>query len=253
MTPITMNDLAALAIVLVAVVALMVNLLTQRRRSDLGLKIMPASSAISAFQHEAAEKGTRLTFGLGDGFSSHAVSASGFLGLSVWRDSAARAVFNDQLSQAVSGSGTLTTISQMVLRGVYQGAVAVELFRPEQVLLGGVTDAASVAGLLPEVNHPANSAVVLIGNFAPLAGLATNLAGRKQLPIIAMADTLTAQATFFVTTPFNSLGEDYYGAEVSLSRQTNAFAQLRAQDWLRIAAILALLVGALLKLTGVMP
>jgi hypothetical protein len=214
---------------------------------------MPVSSAISAFQHEAAENGKRLTFGLGDGFSGRSISISGLLGLSVWRDSAAKAVFNDQPSQTVNGSGSLTAISQMVLRGVYQDAVAVELFKPEQILLGGVTDAANVAGLIPEVNHSSNTAVVLIGNFPPLSGLAVNLAVRKQVPIIAMADTLTAQATFFLFTPLSILGEDYYGAEVNLYKQTNSVAQLRVQDWLRVLAIVALLIGAMFKLTGAIP
>jgi hypothetical protein len=253
LTPLTLSDLVALVIVVLAVLALLVNLVIQRKRTSSGFKIVPAITAIPAFQHEAAEKGKRLTFGLGDGFSNRSVSLSSLVGLSVWHDTSARAVFNDQPTQAVSGNGALTMISQMVLRGVYQDAVAVELFRPEQVLLGGVSEAASVAGLLPEVNRADNSAVVMIGSFTPLAGLAVNLAASKHLPTVAMADTLSAQATFFITTPLATLGEDFYGAELSLSRQPGASAQLRAQDWLRAAAIIALLIGALLKLTGVVP
>ncbi|MGB4596110.1 MAG: DUF6754 domain-containing protein [Anaerolineaceae bacterium] len=253
MTSLPLSDLIALVIVFLAAMALLVNLILQRKQNDPELKSVPAVTAISAFQHEAAENGKRLTFGLGDGFSTRSVSLNSLVSLSAWRDTAARAVFNDQPSQSVSGDGALTMISQMVQRGVYQDAVAVELFKPEQILLGGVTDAANVAGLLPEVTHSANSAVVLIGSFTPLAGLAVNLAGRKQLPIVAVSDTLTAQATFFVTTSLSSLGEDYYASEVSRPRQSNASVQWRAQDWLRIAAIVALLMGALFKLTGVMP
>jgi hypothetical protein len=252
LTPLTLSDLVAFVIVVLAALALLVNLVFQRKRTNFGLKNVPAVTAISAFQHEAAEKGKRLTFGFGDGFSNRSVSLNSLVGLSVWRYTAARAVFNDQPTQAVSGTGALTMISQMVLCGVYQDAVAVELFRPEHVLLGGVSEAASVAGLLPEINQDANSAVAMLGSFTPLSGLAANLATRKHLPIVAMVDTLNAQATFFVTTPLATLGEDFYGAEVSLSRQPGASAQLRTQDWLRVAAIIALLIGALLKLTGVM-
>lgn len=252
MGPSTLSDLIAFVIVVLAALALLFNLVIQRKRTNLGLKNVPAVNAISAFQHEAAEKGKRLTFGLGEGFTNRSVSPNSLVGLSVWRDTAARAVFNDQPTQAVNGAGALTMISQMVLRGVYQDAVAVELFRPEQVLLGGVSEAASVAGLLPEINQSTNSAIAMLGSFTPLAGLAANLATRKHLPIVAMADTLNAQATFFVTTPLATLGEDFYGAEVSFSKPLGASAQLRAQDWLRLAAIMALLIGALLKLTGVM-
>ena len=253
MTPLTINDVIALIIVALAGLSLVANLLINRKHSNLEPKNSPTVTALLAFQHEAAEKGKRLTFGLGEGFSERSHSIGNTLGLSVWRDAATRAVFNDLPSQAVSGNGALAIIGQMVLRGVYKDALAIELFKPEYVLLAGVSSAVNLAGLLPEVNQESNQAVALIGSFAPLAGLAANLSARKQLPMIGMADTLPAQATFFATTPLAALGEDYFGAELSQSKTAQASAQLHAQDWLRVAAIVALLIGALLKLTGVLP
>lgn len=253
MTPLTTNDVVALIAVALAGVCLLANVLLNRKRRNLEFKKSPTVTALLAFQHEAAEQGKRLTFGLGEGFSDRAVSIGNWLGMSVWQDAARRAVFNDHPSQAVSGSGPLVMISQMVLRGVYQDAVALELFKPEQVLLGGVSSAANMAGLLPEINQETNQAVALIGSFGPMAGLAANLSARKQLPMIGIADTLPTQATFFASTPLTTLGEDYFGAELSRSNTANASAQLQAQDWLRVAAVLALLIGALLKLTGAIP
>lgn len=253
MSPLNLNDLIAFSITVVAALVLLFSLLTRRKRKSTTKNNLPLTSILSAFQHESAETGKKLVFILGDGISDRSASISSALGLSVWQDSAKKSVFNDEQGRAVIGSGSLSAISQMILRGVYQDAVAIELFKSDQTILGGLTDAASVTGALPEVNSLTNAAVALIGNFSPLAGLVVEMAGSKRLPAVAAADTLNAQATFFVTTPLALLGENYYGAEFSLNRETEGSVQLRAQDWLRIVFIIALLAGALMKLTGVLP
>ncbi len=47
------------------------------------------------------------------------------------------------------------------------------------------------------------------------------------------------------------LGEDALNAGAALESDPGAAASVRAQDWLRVLAVLGLLAGAVLKLLGV--
>jgi len=49
------------------------------------------------------------------------------------------------------------------------------------------------------------------------------------------------------------MGEDIFNAEGKLDRRTSSLASLSAQDWLRIAISIGLLLGAILKMGGVLP
>lgn len=253
MIALSFNDIIAVAIAILTILALFVSWLVSRSKVRSEMRAIEAVSAVEAFQHEAAEKGKRLLFGLVDGLTPQAASVNALAGLGIWRETSARAVFNDQPAQAITGEGSLALLSQMVLRGVYQDAVAVELFKTEQAQLGGLSAAAGAAGLLPEVNQPSNAAVILIGNHSPIASLAANLAGRKNLPLAAISDTLTAQSAFLISAPLSTQGEDYYAAQTAFKLQSKAGLQLRALDILRALTVLALLIGAVLKLTGVIP
>lgn len=253
MIALSLNDITAVVIVALAILALFVGWLISRSKARSEMRAIEAVSAVEAFQHEAAEKGKRLLFGLGEGLTSQAASVNALAGLDMWREASARAVFNDQPTQAVLGEGSLALLSQMVLRGVYRDAVAVELFKTEQAQLGGLGAAAGVAGLLPEVNQTSNAAVILVGNHSPMALLAANLASRKSLPLAAISDTLTAQSVFLISALMSTQGEDYFAAQTVFKTGQKAGAQLRALDILRALTVLALLVGAVLKLTGVLP
>ena len=62
---------------------------------------------------------------------------------------------------------------------------------------------------------------------------------------------LSAQAVLLATNARLCLGEDALNAGAALESDPGAAASVRAQDWLRVLAVLGLLAGAILKLLGV--
>lgn len=243
-------DLLALAIVTLALLSLAAALLISRKHPYRNLRKTEAFLDAERMMHQAAEKGLRLTIGLGFGQAIGAPSPANLAGLPILRLMSARSVFNDQPAEALAGGGALACLAQQVVRGSYQNAFAMELFKPDFGLLAGATPYACLAGLLPEVNYRANAGVFLIGSHRPETLLGASLAEQKNLPLVAGSDDLSAQAVFLLGNARLCLGEDVLHAGAALETDASAAAALRAQDWLRVLAALGLLAGAVLKLLG---
>ncbi len=244
-------DLLAIAIVCLALLSLAIALLTSRKHPYSNLRKNEALLDAEKLMHEAAEKGLRLTIGLGVSQVSSAPTPANLAGLPVLRLMSRRSVFNDQPAQALAGDGALAALGQLIVRGKYQNALATELFKPDFGLLAGATPYAYLAGLLPEVNYRANAGVFLLGSQRPETILAASLAEQKDLPLVAGTDDLSAQAVLLATNARLCLGEDALNAGAALESDPGAAASVRAQDWLRVLAVLGLLAGAVLKLLGV--
>jgi len=244
-------DLLALGVVLLALLSLGLNLFIHRKQPYRHLKKNEALVDEEKLMHAAAEKGLRLTIGLGANPNNSAPAPANLAGLPVLRLMSRRSVFNDRPEQALAGDGSLAALSQLIVRGKYQNALATELFKPDFGLLAGATPYAYLAGLLPEVNFRANAGVFLIGSHRPESFLAANLADQKGIPLVAGSDELCTQAVLLATNAGLCLGEDALNAGASLETDASAAAAVRAQDWLRVLAALGLLAGVLLKLLGV--
>ncbi len=130
-------DLLALAIVSLALLSLAISLLTSRKHPYRNLRKNEALLDAEKLMHEAAEKGLRLTIGLGVSQVSSAPTPANLAGLPVLRLMSRRSVFNDQPAQALAGDGALAALGQLIVRGKYQNALATELFKPDFSLLAG--------------------------------------------------------------------------------------------------------------------
>ena len=247
MLVLTYADVLAAALVVIALVVLVIAYFSARKAPYANLRRTEAYQVAEALMHEAAEKGQRNVLALGGSTSGEPGTLSGLAGMPAWRALARRSVFNDYRATANAGDGNLALLAQMVARGEYEDALAPELFLPEHALLVGTSPSAYLAGLLPEVNQPGNSGLMMSGTFA------LDLANRKGLQSMAATDSLSAQAAFFASGAPLALGEDYYAPGAVLQTHPGAAAQLRAQDVLRVLLILGMVVGAALKMAGVLP
>lgn len=253
MAPLSLNDQVALAVVLIALLVLLLSLALQSRQPSRRLRKVAAVEDVETLMHESAEKGQRLVIGLGPNLLDRNPSVAGLIGLPFLRVISKRSVFNDQPSQSLSGDGALACLSQMIVRGVYQDTLATEFFKADYGLMIGVTPYAYLAGLLPEVNYHTNAGVIISGQFRPEIILALDLAERKNLPMIAMSDSLSAQAVLFASSAQVCLGEDCFSTNQINKKSPVGAASLVSQDVLRILIALGLLAGAVLKLVGVLP
>ena len=248
MPALSLNDLVAIGLCVLALLALGMNLLVHRKHPYIGLRKTSAVRSSEILSQAAAEQGKRLTIGLG---LDVADSVTAMASLPMLAALIRRSIFTDQPVRATSGGGTLASLSQSVVRGTYQGAVAPELFKPDYALLAGLSPYAYLAGLLPQAASRANAGIMLYGPHRPESLLAADLAERKGNPVIALTSDLSAQAVLLASSAQLSFGEDYFDGGASLQVNSSAAAALQAQDLLRIVITIGLIAGAVLRLLGV--
>ena len=248
MPTLSLNDLVAIGLCVLALLALGMNLLMHRKHPYIGLRKTSAVRSSEILSQATAEQGKRLTIGLG---LDVADSVTAMANLPMLAALIRRSIFTDQPVRATSGGGTLASLSQSVVRGTYQGAVAPELFKPDYALLAGLSPYAYLAGLLPQAASRANAGIMLYGPHRPESLLAADIAERKGNPVIALTSDLSAQAVLLASSAQLSFGEDYFDGGASLQVNSSAAAALQAQDLLRIVITIGLIAGAVLRLLGV--
>lgn len=248
MPTLSLNDLVAIGLCVLALLALGMNLLVHRKHPYIGLRKTSAVRSSEILSQATAEQGKRLTIGLG---LDVADSVTAMASLPMLAALIRRSIFTDQPVRATSGGGTLASLSQSLVRGTYQGAVAPELFKPDYALLAGLSPYAYLAGLLPQAASRANAGIMLYGPHRPESLLAADLAERKGNPVIALTSDLSAQAVLLASSAQLSFGEDYFDGGASLQVNSSAAAALQAQDLLRIVITIGLIAGAVLRLLGV--
>jgi hypothetical protein len=93
---------------------------------------------------------------------------------------------------------------------------------------------------------------LLIGSFGSEVALITEASDRSESLTLAGTDNLTGQAVLYATAQEPLIGEDTYAGGAYMGAGGMHQASLTAQDILRWVIILALLIGAVLKLVGVL-
>jgi hypothetical protein len=244
--------LAGVVIVLIILLTFLASILSKRKNHK-SLQTPQAFTGIDTLMHRSSEEGKTLIIGLGEGFSGLSTGLGDTTGLLVERTLMNRVVFNDKPTHAFSSDGALASISRMVVFGAYENAMATELFRPEYNQLSGPSPFAGMAGLLPELARPGNAGLVMAGAFRPESILIADLAERKRVPLIFTSGSVASQAAFFATEAEITLGEDYYLPAVGKSNRGYVQGTAMTLNWLRVIIAIALLVAAVLKLSGVLP
>ena len=253
MPPLSLNDLIAAAITGLAVLIMALVWLIDRKSLTEPIENIAAYGGIEALMHRSSEEGKALLIGMGEGFSGQNPGLGDSVGVLVEQIVLSRSVFNDQPTRSFSGDGALACISQLVVHGAYENAMANELFRSEHSELSGVNAFGWMAGIMPELARKDNAGLILSGTMRPEHILIADLADRKELPLVAATGSIGAQAAFFASGSVVTLGEDYYLPSIGKVNQRAHQNQAKTMNWLRVVLAIALIVAALLKLSGVLP
>lgn len=247
-----LNDLLALALGILGLLFLLINLLLLQKNHPKHSP-EPAKEAVEHLLHVSSEEGHRLVVGLGHALANTNFDLAGASGLSLQRALLRRSLFNDHPLQSFSGDGVLACLSRMVAHGAYRGALASELFSGSLSQLSSTTPMAYTASLVNQIPDASNAGLLLAGQMSPVILLALDQADRQSLPTISAMSSLSGQAAGFFGNSVNLMGEDVFSAAGKLDQRKSALASLSAQDWLRVAIALGLLLGAILKMGGVLP
>jgi hypothetical protein len=231
--------------------ALMVGFTVLRHGPAPAFREIPAFARLRNAIGRVVEDGTRLHVSLGRGAMATPQSASALAGLTLLGRLAELTSAGDQPPIATSGDAALAMLSQDVLQTGSQ-ASSQGAYDPTAGRLTGLTPFSYAAGAIPAIRDENISTNVLIGNFGVESVLLTEAAERARTFTLAASDNLTAQAVLYVYAQEPLIGEELYasGAYVDIGRMH--VASLTTQDILRWLIIIVILVGALLKLVGVL-
>lgn len=245
-----MVKLVELVLIVLSAIGLVALTLVGRKISR-NFRSIPAFNRLYHALGLSVEEGTRLHVSLGQGGLLTEQGGASLAGLSTLRYLAERTSVGDQPPVATTGDPALVLLMQDTLKAGYQAAGAEDLYHPTTGRLTGLTPFAYAAGAMPVVMDENISANLLIGDFGPEVALITDAAVRDGSPIMGGSNDPAAQAVLYAAAQEPLIGEEIFAAPAYLGSAPAQAASLTLQDILRWLLIAILLIGALLKLAGV--
>jgi hypothetical protein len=236
--------------ILVLAAVLFTGLTLWRRRSPGAFRIIEAYERLNRSVGLAVENGTRLHVSLGRGSLVTARGGSALVGLAMLRRLAQRTSVSDRPPVVTSGDASLAILSQDTLQSGYRAAGAEEQYRFTTGRLTGLTPFSYAGGALSSIHDENVSANIVLGDLGAEAGLLTEASDRENASLIAASDNLAAQSIFYASAQDPLIGEELFAAGAYVGAGAAHDASLNVQDILRWLVILAILIGAGLKVLG---
>lgn len=228
---------------------LMASLAFLRRKSTPVFREIPAFARLRKAIGLAVEEGSRLHISLGRGGLTTPQSAAELAGLEMLHRVAELTSASDRPPVATSGDGAVAILSQDALQASDQ-AVLSSGHDVTAARLAGLTPFSYAAGTLLVMRDEEVSANILIGNFGIEVALLTDAAERENSSSLAASDNLPAQAILYASAQDALIGEELFAAGAYVKARPFHNASLIVQDSLRWLVVIAILVGAILKLAG---
>jgi hypothetical protein len=246
------NSYLGLLFILLCLGLILSFIFSDRTREKLNLRSIQAFSHFRREVDLAVEAGKRLHISLGRGNINDLQGGAAFIGLTIL-DRCARAASNsDRPPVTTSGDGVVTILSQDTLQSTYRSLATEQRYDPTNARLTGLTPLAYAAGAMPAIHDEHVSANILAGHFGTEVALLTEAGERSRSLTVAGSDSIPAQAVLYATTDEALLGEELYAAGAYLGAGTAHTASLRMQDILRWVLVVAIVIGAILKLLGIL-
>lgn len=223
----------------------------RRSLGEAGLREIPAFKKLWRTMNYSVESGKRLHLTLGRAGIAGEHSTSSLVGLSILQSIAQFVSMGDRSPITTSGEGTLMILSQDTTRNAYSSSGVAEKFDQADGQLSGLTPFSYASGTLPIIYDQQTSGTIMAGHFGSEAALIADASENTDCMTLAGSDDLSAQAILLATANEPLIGEELYAAGAYMQTGVTHTASVRAQDVLRWILVIVILVGAALKLTGV--
>jgi hypothetical protein len=132
----------------------------------------------------------------------------------------------------------------------YRAAAAEEQYRLTTGRLTGLSPFSYAAGTMPIERDEFVSTNIVLGDLGVESALLAEASERENSNLIAASDNLSAQSVFYATSQDPLIGEELFAAGAYVGAGASHEASLNAQDVLRWLIVLALVIGAGLKILG---
>jgi hypothetical protein len=218
-----------------------------RRRGEVPLRRIAAFEALRGMMGRAAEQGKRVHMSLGRSGIGDAQTPTVSAGLNVLRALADEA--------AAFGDAPLVTVADPVVLLAAQDALYRAQRRNGEVARYTGTDVQLIApdptayavGALNVVNDEEIGANVMVGHLGDEYLLLGEPGAGRPIVQVAGSDALSAQSLMLATSDHVLLGEEMFATGAYLGRQPAQVASLYVQDVLRGLAVVAIVIGVLIK------
>jgi hypothetical protein len=196
---------------------------------------------------EAIESGGRVHVSVGSRSIVSERAITVLMGLAILDRVAEESAISDRSALGTTGdAATLYLVADTMRRGYQRREMLDNLERtaPRLVALDAMGLAAGATDAIADEDVRAN---VLVGSFGPEGVLITEAGMRHGLSQTMGSDLLAGQAVAYATTGHPLLGEELFMASAYLREDAAALGSLAAQDILRWAVIIAIIVGVVLQ------
>lgn len=202
---------------------------------------------------DSIEEGQYQQVVLGNHLFSPAYPGLGLTGLSALPSLLTPETLAGGRQSIASSTGSLAVIARQVVQGRYADGFS-EALLPSRVEadIFGMTPFSFTAGLLPELKIKSMGSLIYLGDFGPEAFLPVKKAIDQGARVFVGAGSISAQAALFLCARDMLFGEEVFMLAPSLASTPQNRASLTVEDLLRIGLIGLLIVGAILKMCGVL-
>lgn len=213
---------------------------------------IPAIARLKRAIGLSVEDGSRVHVSLGSADLTESTNPSALVGLSSLHRIGQLSSTSDQPPVCTSGDGGFALLSKDVLHAVSIETNTRDAYDPDQGQLTGINSFSFALGAMDVMADPGVKTNVFIGSFGPEAGFLSTTAEKNSTFTLAASDSIVAQSIFMATSRDVLIGEEVFAIPAYLGYRPAHLASLRMQDILRLLIGAALVVGALLKVLGVL-
>jgi hypothetical protein len=211
------------------------------------LRPIPGYDALGEYVGQAAESGRSLHISVGTGGIGTGVTAETLAGLTVLEHVAAQAARAGLKPIVTVSDPSILPVAQDVLRNSYALHGYLGEYDPTYVRFISPDNAAYAAGVTDILDHAEVSANIMVGSFGDEFLLMSEVGARRGIGQVG--GTTSPQILPFVHASVDHalIGEEIFAAGAYLLDKTSHIASLAAQDWLRTAIIITIVIGILVR------
>jgi hypothetical protein len=218
-----------------------------RRRTDLALRPIAAFEAVRGLMGRVAEQGKRVHLSLGRSGVGDEQTPTVASSLNVLRAMADEGATFDQAPTVTVADPIALLVAQDVVYRAHQRQGMAASYAETDVQFIAPDPVAYAIGAQERVNEEGTGANVMVGHLADEYLLLGEAGAQRQIVQVAGSDALAAQPFALATSDHVLLGEELYAAGAYLTRQPAQVASLYVQDILRGLAVVAIVIGVLVK------
>ncbi len=247
-----MDTIIGLFVVILTLVLMGFFSILDRKRVRINFRQIPSLESLQKSINLVVEggKGIHISLGRGGLFSPH--FAGSLVALNLLKYITKQSLNGDIPPLATSGDGLVNILSQETLESAYLRSHLPEGYGISGSQVTGVTPFSYIAGAMLAQRDERQAVMLITGHYGAEAALLADMAERSRSHTISGTDDLSAQAMLFVTTRAPLIGEEYFAAGAYTHASLSHTSSLKTQDALRVLLVLGLVVGAILKLAGVL-